>query len=382
MSKDLFSQYPSNTPIGSGSNRILDIKPGTYTFRMVVPPKFFGKHTWRFFYSNIVDSTWNMGAFSRGALCGSQWEILSASVGVGESKDLFAAPLTDVTPVTYDGQATKRVEAGERFWSDPVTLEIPEEKYLVFSWCISFDYGAIVPYTPDCRSMCGIADGDHSAEAEQSAFRLSEDIPMPNLFGADIDVKRRIVFVGDSITQGIGPDYYSYRHWVAQVSEQIGEEFSVWNVGLGYARAQDFGRNSGWLAKAAHGDVICIMLGVNDLHQGIDPETILESLLASIRALRKNAPNAKIVWLSTPPFNYEGDMLLRWKALVGAEKMHASGNADAFFDTIPLWGKPAPEEHIAIYGGHPDEEGSTVLAKAFCEWAHRPEQKHIFFPEE
>ena len=62
---DLFAQYPSNTPVGSGNNKFLEITPGTYTYRMVIQPKFYGKHTWRFWYSNIVDSTWNMGAVSR-----------------------------------------------------------------------------------------------------------------------------------------------------------------------------------------------------------------------------------------------------------------------------------------------------------------------------
>ena len=377
---DLFAQYPSNTPVGSGNNKFLEITPGTYTYRMVIQPKFYGKHTWRFWYSNIVDSTWNMGAVSRSGLCGSRWQLLSASVGVSKCNDLFAAPLSDLTPVTYEGEPSRTVQPAEQFWSDPVTLDIPAGNYLVFSWCVSFEKGAILPCTPDSQVMCGIADGDHSADTDHTAFRLSTETVMPNLFGADLPVSTRMIFVGDSITQGIGSDPYQYNHWVAQISRNIGDQISVWDIGLGYARAQDLGRNNAWLGKAMHGDIVCIMLGVNDLLQGINEEEIFDSLWTAIQALRRNNPAVRIVLLTTPPFDYQGDTLYRWRNLIRRQKNVLRGVVDGLFETAPVWGKPSPEEHLSLYGGHPNARGSTAMAKAFCDWAARPEQDRIFRP--
>ena len=65
-----------------------------------------------------------------------------------------------------------------------------------------------------------------------------------------------IAFLGDSITQGVGTPDNAYTHWNALISKEIGEEYSYWNLGIGYARASDASTDGAWLNKAKNNDIV------------------------------------------------------------------------------------------------------------------------------
>ena len=42
-----------------------------------------------------------------------------------------------------------------------------------------------------------------------------------------------------------------------------------------------------------------------------------------------------------------------------------SREADALFDFAAVLGRPAPEEHRSVWGGHPNAEGCRIAANAY-----------------
>lgn len=102
----------------------------------------------------------------------------------------------------------------------------------------------------------------------------SPKLPVPGMIGCKREVKLRIGFLGDSITQGIGATPNSYLHWNARVAEVLGRDYSFWNLGIGYGRAHDAASDGIWLSKAKQMDLIVLCMGVNDLFQRRQPEIL------------------------------------------------------------------------------------------------------------
>ena len=81
-------------------------------------------------------------------------------------------------------------------------LSIREGDYL----CVQIAFrGSRIPCHPEINIPSFVKDG--------SRFVPSEYVPVPNMIGARRNVKARVGFLGDSITQGLGTDLDSYDHW-------------------------------------------------------------------------------------------------------------------------------------------------------------------------
>ncbi|MBO6053601.1 MAG: SGNH/GDSL hydrolase family protein, partial [Clostridia bacterium] len=303
-------------------------------------------------FSGRIDSTFADGSISRANDPGGDWEIRSLRVGLTENR---GEEPDDWIPVTFDGSPCRSVQAGEgEFASDPIPLPFAGGAYLAYEITLC---GACYPYHEELVLNAFCRDGD--------GWRADKRFPVPLMIGCDRPARAKIGFLGDSITQGCGTAYDSYTHWAAKIAEGLPDDLAVWDLGIGYARASDAATDGGWLARAKRCDVVNVCLGVNDLCRDRTDEAIIADLTVIVHALK--AAGCRVILFTVPPFDFTGIARDRWYAVNHAVRESIAKDADALFDFAAVLGKPAPDEHLSVYGGHPNAEGCAVAAKAYLE---------------
>jgi lysophospholipase L1-like esterase len=365
--EQLHRLYPSNISLGTSSNTMFQPdKTGCCTYRIFVKPERVGELEWRFWYSNTVDSTWDNGSFSRANMQGCNWSIKSAFVAMADENKMCS----ELMPVLFDGKSNKEVAPAETFWSDSVTIKVSQKDYIVFTWCIEFTENSIIPITPDTQAPTYTAEGDYSRDLGLEHFIDANGIPVPNLFGAKVNVGTYLAFIGDSITQGCGTENNKYEHWVPKIAKKLGSQTSVWNLGLGYGRAQDAATKGAWLKKAMHYDIVSVCFGVNDIlpHGGRSQEEIVSDLTGIVDTLKSSNPSRKVILFTVPPFDLCGGERKTWEYVNDKIKNVLSKKVDGVFDMGAVLSKPEPNENETIFGSHPNGFGGTAVAEAFCNW--------------
>jgi len=374
----MFRKYVSNVPVGTGNNFIIQKgEPVKFRARAYFRPTVYGSFTWRFFFSNTVDSTFADGRTAYRGRSGGNWRILSASLskapdsGNDRAQDVLtkAAPLTDRTAVTFDGSTARDAAPDERFWSDPVSFTVEEGSYLVWEWELEGDG---IPFTPDSQLPVFTDWG--------SGWKFTTDCPLPALLGCDRQVRKRICFLSDSITQGCGTAINGYEMWAAKIAKALGGEYAVWNLGLGYGRGSDCASDgSSWLYKAKQCDTAVLAFGVNDLESGAygrgrgdTAEEFLETTETIIRLL-ENA-GVEVIAGTIPPFSFRPAMTEQWRAANLAILAFAEREGRRLFDIERALDASPDFGNQYQYGAHPDGRGGTAAAEAFLAMWNRTEK--------
>ncbi|MEG1719866.1 MAG: SGNH/GDSL hydrolase family protein [Clostridia bacterium] len=353
MQKEIsFIKYVSNTSSGTSNNYILKLDaPKTITSRIYYKVNEYGQFNYKFLFSNTVDSTFSDGAVAFSNLKGDEYEIISAFAGDGGEFEIDFDN-TVLSPILFNNNKSKKVASGELFWSDTCKLTIPQNHYLVFEWTV---IGNNLPYTPDKMTPSFVLDNDK--------FITNTDFPSPHLVACDRKVKKRIAFLGDSITQGLGTDFAEYNFWVAEISKLLGNDYSVWNLGLGFARAEDAATNGVWLYKAKQMDLVSVCFGVNDIEQGRSSLQICTDLKTIITTLKKSG--CEVLIFTIPPFSFTGEKEIIWRYVNEYIKTVLIKEVKDVFDVIPIIGKDKPDDNMAKYGEHPNATGGLAIAKEF-----------------
>lgn len=361
----MFKTYPSNIASGTSHNFMLcwdapkTIRARGYFCALSSEPD-----TWRFWFSNAVDSTYADGAIGHPDRLGGNWRILSAKIGDGGAytcgEMTTPAPVISWTEVTFDGQSSRDVTPGERFWSDEVRFTLPEGHMLVWEWELC---GNDIPCTPDSQAPTFVAENDGDLQ-----FQM--ECPVPDLFGAKRTVKGRVAFWGDSITQGCGTRNNYYENWAARIALALGKDYSFWNIGLGWARGSDGAYHEYWKYKAAQVDTVCIVHGVNDNNSGAyqrgrgdSADEILTTLETNIRFLQKQG--VRVILFTVPPFEYPDGHYMVWKTLRYAYPALAKEMGVELFDFAATLDARPPYGNRFVHGSHPDGEGGRIAAEAF-----------------
>lgn len=353
----------------------------TRTYRTYIKPRETGRLELRFWHSNAVDSTWDVGAVARGSMPGGAWRIEAAyAADGGTDRNGQVVPGTSVQ-VMFDGKPDKTVAPGETFWSDPVEIELSEGHDLVFTWTITnISPGKTVPYNTE-----GLLVSAYEAEGNKADNELGESfvpatnrLVMPAFIGYAKPVKHRMVFLGDSITQGVRTAKDGYEYWVSRIADGLGTDYSVWNIGSGWARAYDASANGPWLAKAAEGDIVAVVLGVNDIDIGArSSQELLDDLSAIVGRLkrREDGTEARIILFTVSPFNFTGDREGVWRTVNEVIRTRPPEGVDAVFDIAEILSCPAPEEHRIEpkymsnpHDPHPNGLAGAAVAEAFLKW--------------
>ena len=182
----------------------------------------------------------------------------------------------------------------------------------------------------------------YADHGDGKGFLYTNEIPVPQLVGCDREVSARIVTLGDSVTQGCQTTEFAQQFWAAQLLDQLGaEDYSLWNLGIGYARASDCAKDEDWLNRAIAGaDVITVAFGTNDIISGPyggNGHATADEMENDVRKIR-TAYNQKVEGI--------------------ADDCGAS-----YFDVAALLADPS-DAAKTVYGQHPNDEGGTVIADA------------------
>lgn len=346
--KEFYDIYTSDCTAGCGNQLLTRLeapvtKTGRCWFRLSR-----GGENYALLFSNQIDSTYDDGSISRVNDVGGEWKIKAMRIGlcsgVGEEPAVWHA-------VTFGGEASREIAGKEPFVSDAVRLDAKAGDFLCYEITL---IGSCYPYH------------------EEAVLTIQPDkqIPLPLMIGCDRKVKEKIGFLGDSITQGCGTEDDSYTHWVAKIAEKLPPEYSVWDLGIGYARACDVATDGGWLVRAKQCDTVHVCFGVNDVLRGRGAEEILQDLHTIVGKLK--AANCRVILLTLPPFDLEGDQKLQWRTVNHTIRESLWKAADGLFDIAAVLGDLPPNEHRCIYGGHPNAEGCQAVADTYLKQMRTP----------
>jgi len=349
-----FDRYVSNTVAGSANQ--LFFTPADPCERCVGRVYYrvhaSGEFNYSFLYSNVTDSTFDHGDVSRANRVLAPWTLHALRVGVTSSADPATLGRECMFSVTFGGKTEKTVQPGEFFESDPIRLSANAGEYVCLEYVFS---GREIPYheeriIPTFRYLNGV-------------WTDSAHVPFLGMLGCERNVKARVCFWGDSITQGIGTERDSYTHWNAQLARTLGTDYSYWNLGIGYGRATDAASLGAWFYKAKHADLCVVCFGVNDILQTGNADLIKESLTLIVQNLK--ALGIAVVLQTVPPFDYNAVQRTVWENVNAYIKNSLGNLADAVFDTVTVLGtEHAP--HMARYGGHPNADGCALWARALA----------------
>ncbi len=358
---DFFKKYVSDSLAGSTSQSFFEDDNTPRRARVYYKLFCGGDREYSLLYSNTTDSTFSDGSVSvRNMPCGA-WEILSLRAGTVPSCGMDdPADPAEMQTLTFLGRESKSVAPGEMYHTDPFRLNARAGDFLCLE--ITFRGGERIPFHPETRLAV--------FREKDGAWVSDTHLPLPSMIGCRRDVRRRIAFLGDSITQGIGATLNSYRHWNARFAERLGTENAYWNIGIGYARADDAATDGVWLYKAKQNDLVILCLGVNDIQRGYSAESVIESLTKIVTSLK--AAGVRVVIQSLPPFDQTGERLTKWTTVNTYIRETLAARADGYVDVTPFLCASPETPSFARYGGHPNDEGSQIwgdaLYAASSEW--------------
>ena len=361
---NFFKSFSSNTYAAGANQHIFnmpcdEIRTGRVFYKIAQG----GLYNYSLLFSNILDSTYADGSVShRNVICDS-WNILNAKVGkcpkdtfgdvfdTPEQANKINAQVSDFVPLTFNGKSSKTVSPGEFFCCDAFQYSFECGDYL----CLEITFsGKTIPYHEETLLPV--------FKNTDNGWVYSREMPFAHMIGCDRDIKLKIGYLGDSITQGIGTPHNSYKHWTALLSEKLYNDNAYWNLGIGYARANDAATDGAWLYKVKQNDIIFICLGVNDIIQGQSAEQIKNDLDTIINILVKE--KKKIILQTIPPFDYGPNNTIKWEDANNYILSELSKKVDMVFDVVSLLQESKEHPQKAKYGGHPNAEGSAIWADA------------------
>ena len=364
-----FNEYTSNT-VGAGANQFYFNmeKDEVRTGRIIYKIKAAGEYEYSFLFSNAMDSTYSDGKASHAGIDCGEWSILRAAAGrckiksgvsvtdmkMGENESCDAIAY-DFRELSFDATPSRRVMPNELFSSDAVRLHFDEGEYL----CLEITYsGKMIPYHEETILPTFVKCKEE--------WKYDRRIPFPSMIGCSRKAEKRIVFLGDSITQGIGTRPNAYAHWCALLADKLGDRYSYWNLGIGYARATDLYTNGSWMYKAKQCDVAFVCCGVNDIAQGIPEGKIKESLSFIVNTLNENG--VTVILQTLPPVIYQKEeMAEKGKNVNDYIRSELKEKVALLFD-ISSYPLTEEETHSLVADTcHPNEKGSAVWADRLYE---------------
>ena len=346
-----FDKFASNTLAGSSNQHFFISDGKTKKGRIFYKITEKGEYDYSFLFTNIIDSTYGDGSVSHKNIVCKDWVIEQLQVACCDSID-NNIPKGIFKTVTFNGETSKNVVGAEVFSTDPVNLS--PNNYI----CVEITFkGEMIPYHEELIISAFVN--------ENNGWVYDRRVPLPSMIGCNRNVKKKIAFLGDSITQGCGTPNDSYAQWNGVLAQKLGSEYAYWNLGIGYGRASDAASCGIWLNKATHNDIVFVCFGVNDILFGAEEAQIRSDIKTIVCALKE--AGVTVALQTVPPFDYKDGDIAKWQRINAYIKTELAEIVDMVFDNVPVLSKSAEESHMALYGGHPNTEGCRIWAEAFYE---------------
>jgi len=174
------------------------------------------------------------------------------------------------------------------------------------------------------------------------------------------DARRVVLFVGTSLTAGLGLDpSHAFPALIQQKIDSAGLDYRVVNAGVSGETSAGARRRAAWLLRQPPA-VLVLETGANDGLRGLDPDSLranVQAILDQARALRP-APRLVVVGMRAPP-NY-GLAYTRRFAQVYPEVARENGAAFVPFLLEGVGGVASLNQPDGV---HPTAEGQRRMAE-------------------
>lgn len=203
-------------------------------------------------------------------------------------------------------------------------------------------------------SACG-PEEQTRADARPAARPTAEAAPAATTVAT---AKPRIVFLGDSLTAGLGlPQHESVPSLIAMRLADEGYDYEVVNAGVsGDTSAGGLNR----LDWALEGDVkmLVIELGANDGLRGLPAAALKRNLDAIVTRARRRGITVVLTGMEAPP-NYGAEYTSEFRSVFGdVAREHKVALIPFFLDGVA--GIPALNQADGI---HPNAEGARIIER-------------------
>ena len=355
---EYLKNFVSNTLAASGIRCMFESENEnkTQTGRLFYKIQKEGKFNYSFLFNNVIDSSYNEDYIVGTNKKGEEWLLENARATICDDCNMQRmVSVSNFITVTFDNKISKVVKPGEVFVSDEVILDAKKGQYL----CLEISFrGKFIPthgfaIIPTFKLIGG-------------KWVPSIKMPFPSMVGCKRQVKKKIAFFGDSITEGLGTVANTYTHWCARLAEMLGDENSYWNIGHGCAKSKDAASDGVWLLKARQNDIVFVCLGVNDIIRDATAKEVKDNLKFVVNELKKC--DIKVILQTVPPFCYTDEQKAVWNDVNNYILNELSKYCDFVFDNTDILGDEKEGKHIAKYGGHPNSEGCKIWAESLYDF--------------
>jgi acyl-CoA thioesterase I len=168
----------------------------------------------------------------------------------------------------------------------------------------------------------------------------------------------RIIFLGDSLTAGLGLDVTdSYPSLIQGRLKQRGYEFEVVNAGVSGDTSAGGLRRLAWAMADGDPKILVVALGGNDGLRGLAPEELEANLAAIIEQGQKRSMTVILAGMEAPP-NFGADYTARFRAVYPSlAKRYAIALIPFLLEGVA--GNPALNQSDGI---HPNPRGAAIVA--------------------
>jgi len=154
-------------------------------------------------------------------------------------------------------------------------------------------------------AACRGSSAQQNDATSDSSTKVSRSPAAPSVRagGNDVSAAHQVLFIGTSLTAGLGlnPDS-AYPQLIQQKIDSAKLPFEVVNAGVSGETTADLLRRLDWLMRGNF-DVVVVETGANDGLRGTPVATVRENLRTIMSRIRSGHPNAKVilVQMEAPP---------------------------------------------------------------------------------
>jgi acyl-CoA thioesterase-1 len=168
----------------------------------------------------------------------------------------------------------------------------------------------------------------------------------------------RIIFLGDSLTAGLGLDIKdSFPSVIQERLEQRGYTFEVVNAGVSGDTSAGGLRRLEWAMADGNPRVLVVALGGNDGLRGLPPEQLEQNLATIIERAQKRGLTVILAGMEAPP-NFGADYTARFRAVYPT----LAKRYDVALIPFLLEGVAGDPAFNQSDGIHPNQRGARVVA--------------------
>ena len=216
---------------------------------------------------------------------------------------------------------------------------------------------AIFPWVAACSSQA--TDGPATVPPKLKSTAPEVAHTPPATADGPRDGRARIIFLGDSLTAGLGLDVKdSFPSLIEERLQRAGHDFDVVNAGVSGDTSAGGLRRLDWALAEGKPKILIVALGGNDGLRGLPPEQLEANLAAIIERGQKNGLTVILAGMEAPP-NFGADYTAAFRAVYPRlAKRYNVGLIPFLLDGVA--GNPALNQADGI---HPNRRGAVVVAE-------------------